>query len=238
MSKANAVRGVLYVAVLMSLIGCKTNPTPPNVSLPMDKATQTAMTPDQAIARLTEGNVRFVSGKPLDRDYPAEVILTAKGQYPFAAIVACVDSRSGAEIVFDQGIGDLFVPRVAGNYCPVDLLGSTEFATKVSGAKLVVVLGHSECGAIKGAVDKVELGNLTTVINALQPSVADVKDARGERNSKNAGFVQMVAEANVRRTITDMRVKSPILADLETSGQIKIVGAMLDISTGKVTFLQ
>ena len=179
----------------------------------------------------------FVAGESLHRDYPAEVKATAGGQYPFAVVISCLDSRSGPELVFDQGIGDLFVARVAGNYCPVDLLGSTEFGTKVAGAKLVVVLGHTECGAIKGACDNVELGNLTTVIHALQPAVADVQES-GDRSSKNKKFVRAVTEANVRRTVASVRSNSPILRDLEQSGQIKIVGAMLDISTGEVTFLK
>jgi carbonic anhydrase len=203
----------------------------------MDKAAQSQMTPDQAIARLTEGNHRFVAGQSLHRDYPAEVKATAGGQYPFAVIISCLDSRSGPELVFDQGIGDLFVGRVAGNYCPVDLLGSTEFGTKVAGAKLVVVLGHTECGAIKGACDNVELGNLTTVIHALQPAVTEVQES-GDRSSKNKKFVRAVTEANVRRTVASIRSNSPILRELEQSGQIKIVGAMLDISSGEVMFLK
>ncbi len=128
--------------------------------------------------------------------------------------------------------------RVAGNYCPVDLLGSIEYATKVAGAKLVVVLGHTECGAIKGAIDDVQLGNLTTVIAALKPAVADVPDAGGARTSKNKQFVRAVAEANVRRTVAAIRTESPILRELEDSGRIRIVGAMLDVHTGEVTFLQ
>jgi len=165
-------------------------------------------------------------------------LLIAQGQYPFAVVLSCLDSRQPVEILFDQGIGDLFVARVAGNYCPVDLLGSTEFATKVAGAKLVVVLGHTECGAIKGACDNVQLGNLTTVMHALQPAVDEAPDPGGERTSKNKKFVLAVTETNVRRTVAGIRVNSPILRDLEQSGQIKIVGAMYDIATGEVTFIQ
>jgi len=138
--------------------------------------------------------------------------------------------------VFDQGIGDLFVVRVAGNYATADILGSLEYATKVAGAKLVVVMGHTECGAIKGACDDVKLGNLTTVIQALQPAVEDVKDFQGDRTSKNKQFVLLVTEANVRRTVAKIRADSPILRDLEQSDQIKIIGAIDDISTGEVTF--
>jgi carbonic anhydrase len=202
----------------------------------IDKAEQSTITPDAALARLEEGNRRFVSGESLRRDYPAQVKATASGQYPMAVVLSCIDSRSGPEIVFDQGIGDLFVARVAGNYVQADILGSMEFATKVAGAKLIVVMGHTECGAIKGACDNVELGNLTTVIQALRPAVDDVKDIQDDRTSKNKKFVQLVAEANVRRTVAKIREDSPILRELEQSGQIKIVGAMNDLSTGLVTF--
>jgi carbonic anhydrase len=209
-------------------------------STTIDQPAQTKITPDQAIARLSEGNHRFVSDTSLHRDYAAQVKATSTGQYPFAVVIACLDSRSAPEIIFDQGIGDMFVGRVAGNYCPVDLLGSAEFGTKVAGAKLVVVLGHTECGAIKGACDNVELGNLTTVIHALQPAVADLHegDVAGERTSKNSKFVKAVTEANVRRTVAGIRTQSPILREMEQSGQIKIVGAMYDIATGEVTWLR
>jgi carbonic anhydrase len=226
------------MTMLIGLVGCTSNHAPAVESTTFDKSAQSAITPDQAIARLVQGNRRFVTGASLHRDYPAQVRATSSGQYPFAVILACIDSRSGPELVFDQGIGDLFVARVAGNYCPVDLLGSMEFATKVAGAKLVVVLGHSECGAIKGAIDNVELGHLTTVINALKPAVASVPDAGGERSSKNKKFVMAVTVANVRRTVAAIRANSSILRELEQSGQIKIVGAMLDVHSGVVTFIE
>jgi len=202
----------------------------------IDKATQSTMTPDAAFERLAEGNRRFVSGNSLRRDYPAQVKATATGQYPFAVVLSCMDSRTSPEIVFDQGLGDLFVVRVAGNYATADIIGSIEYATRVSGAKVVVVMGHTECGAIKGACDKIQLGNLTTVINALQPAVDDVKDVQGDRTSKNKKFVQLVTEANVRRTVAKLRSDSPILREMEQAGDIKIVGAINDISTGTVTF--
>jgi carbonic anhydrase len=223
------------------LAGCAQNGAagqPEVVSSTIDSTQQAAITPDAALARLQEGNQRFVSGASLRRDYPAQVKATATGQYPFAVVLSCIDSRSTPEIVFDQGIGDLFVARVAGNYATADIIGSMEFATKVAGAKLVVVLGHTECGAIKGACDNVQLGNLTTVIQALQPAVSDVTDVQGDRNSKNKKFVLLVTEANVRRTVAKLRSDSPILHDMENSGQIKIVGAIQDISTGQVTFYQ
>jgi carbonic anhydrase len=227
----------LSLLMMAGLIGCAGGATPPViVSSTIDKAEQSAITPDEALARLKDGNQRFVTADSLRRDYPAQVKATSSGQYPFAAVLSCMDSRSSPEIVFDQGIGDLFVVRIAGNYAQPDIMGSLEYATKVAGAKLVVVMGHTECGAIKGACDGVQMGNLTTIIQALQPAVDDVKDFQGDRTSKNKAFVLLVTEANVRRTVAKLREDSPILRELEQSGQIKIVGAIHDISTGQVTF--
>jgi carbonic anhydrase len=224
--------------ISLGLVGCADNGSQAlaPVSATMGAAEQTTMTPDEALSRLSDGNRRFAQGESLRRDLPEQVKATATGQHPFAVVLSCMDSRSGPEIVFDQGIGDLFVLRVAGNYATADMLGSMEYATKVSGSKLVVVLGHTECGAIKGACDNVQLGNLTTVIEALQPAVEDVKDVSGDRSSKNKKFVQAVTEANVRRTVAHIRKDSSILHDMEQTGQIKIVGALYDISTGQVTF--
>jgi carbonic anhydrase len=227
---------VLAVATTAVFSGCATPSTPPAVISTIDKAQQAAITPDDALARLVDGNHRFVSGATLRRDYVTQMKATAGGQYPFAVVLSCIDSRSAPEIVFDQGIGDVFVARIAGNYANSDIMGSMEFATKLAGAKLVVVMGHTECGAVKGACDDVVLGNLTTVIQAIRPALDQVKDVPGERNSKNKQFVQAVAVANVRRTVAGIRAGSPILRDLEKAGQIKIVGAMHDIATGQVTF--
>jgi carbonic anhydrase len=227
--------------LLLPLPGCDMIPAPstgPSASATFDKLQQDAITPDAALKLLMEGNHRFVSGSSLHRDYPAQVKATSGGQYPFAVVLSCLDSRSAPEIVFDRGIGDLFVARVAGNYATADIVGSMEFATKVSGAKLILVLGHTECGAIKGACDNVELGNLTTVMRAIQPAVNEVTSVPGERSSKNKQFVMAVAQANVRRTVANIRATSPILSDLEKAGQLKIVGAMQDISTGEVTLIQ
>lgn len=195
------------------------------------------MTPGEAQARLVEGNRRFTGGKGVRRDYGEQVKATAKGQYPFAAVLACIDSRCPPEIVFDQGIGDLFAPRVAGNYAPVDIIGSLEFATKVAGAKLVVVMGHTECGAIKGAIDDVRLGSLTVVMEAIRPAVEQVTDISSDRTSKNKEFLREVTEANVRRTVARIRLASPLMREMEQSGQIRIVGAMYDVATGGVEFL-
>jgi carbonic anhydrase len=229
---------MLGLVIPVALMGCAPNPAAPApaVSSTIDKTEQSSITPDAALARLQDGNQRFVSGNSLRRDYPTQVKATSTGQYPFAVVLSCMDSRSSPEIVFDQGIGDLFVVRVAGNYATADIMGGIEYATKVAGAKLVVVMGHTECGAIKGACDDVQLGNLTTVIQALQPAVNDVKDVETDRTSKNKKFVLLVTEANVRRTVAKLRTDSPILHDMEQSGQIKIIGALNNISTGQVTF--
>lgn len=207
------------------------------VTATMTQAQQQAMSPAQAIARLQEGNNRFVTGKSLHVDYVAQNATTASGQFPFAVVLACIDSRCAPEIVFDQGLGDVFVPRIAGNYANTDILGSMEFATKVAGARAIVVVGHTRCGAVMGACDNVELGNLTTVIQAIRPAVNQVNNVPGERNSGNTAFVKAVTEENVRLTVAKIRNDSPILRDLESNGQIKIVGAMHDLATGKVTFL-
>lgn len=229
----------LMLVVALAFGGCAqhagSNAAPAD-STTIDQAAQQAMMPDAALSRLQQGNQRFVSGNSLRRDYPTQVKATAGGQYPFAAVLACMDSRTSPEIVFDQGIGDLFVVRIAGNYAQSDIIGSLEYATKVAGAKLIVVMGHTECGAIKGACDNVQMGNLTTVIQALRPAVEDVKDVQGERSSKNKKFVLLVTEANVRRTVAKLRSDSAILREMEQSGQIKIVGAINDVSSGQVTF--
>ena len=197
------------------------------------KEVQAAISPDAAIKLLKEGNTRFTSGKMVKRDLKKQVATTGKGQYPFASIVSCIDSRSSPELVFDQGIGDMFVSRVAGNIVNEDILGSLEFASKAAGAKVIVVLGHTSCGAIKGACDDVKLGNLTGLLAKMKPAVASVKET-GDRSSKNTAFVEKVAEANVQDTVKAIMAKSPVLKEMAGKGEIKIVGAMLDVTTGKV----
>lgn len=197
------------------------------------KELQAAITPDAAIKMLKDGNTRFTSGAMIKRDLKKQVKETGKGQYPFASIVSCIDSRSGPELVFDQGIGDMFVARVAGNIVNEDILGSLEFASKAAGSKVIVVLGHTSCGAIKGACDDVKLGNLTGLLAKMKPAVASVKET-GDRSSKNYAFVEKVAEANVQDTVAAIKAKSPVLKEMADKGEIKIVGAMLDVTTGKV----
>jgi carbonic anhydrase len=202
----------------------------------LDASTQRALTPDAVLERLREGNARFVKGEGLRRDYRAQVSSTASGQYPAAVILSCIDSRVPAEIVFDQGIGDVFSARVAGNVVDDHTLGSMEFATKVAGAKLVVVMGHTSCGAVKGACDDVQLGHISALVSTIRPSVEAVTP-RGETCSEDELRVDEVASHNVGRTMNDIRDRSPILSQLENDGTVRIVGAMYDVNTGVVTFL-
>ncbi|QBC45672.1 carbonic anhydrase [Iodobacter fluviatilis] len=215
--------------------GGTVKPEPYAVGKTMSKAIQASITPDSAIEILKAGNQRFVGGKWIKRNYKKQVMQTALGQYPFASIVACIDSRSGSEVVFDQGIGDLFTARVAGNIINPDILGSLEYAAKVAGSKIIVVMGHSQCGAIKGACDGVHMGNLTALLEKIKPAV-DATKTEGERSSKNHEFVQDVAHENVEQSIKKIREMSPILKEMEEKGEIKIVGAMYDVSTGKVSW--
>lgn len=227
--------GMLLAA--LALAGCAGAPpraTDPDAA-PMTRAAQSALTPDQALARLKNGNLRFVQGRILARDLPAQVRATGGGQYPFATVLSCIDSRAAPELVFDQGVGDVFSARVAGNFVNEDMLGSMEFASRFAGSRLVVVLGHTACGAIKGACDDVALGNLTALVAKLRPTVASVSYA-GDRSSKNGQFVEMVAEANVRRTVQEILQRSPVLREMVARGEVKVVGAMLDVTTGAVSW--
>ena len=204
----------------------------------MTKQAQEATTPAQALQKLKDGNARFVGGKTLNYDYLGQVQETAAGQYPYASVVSCLDSRTSTELIFDQGIGDVFNARVAGNIVNRDILGSLEFASKAAGSKLIAVVGHTKCGAVKGACDHVKLGNLTGLLEKIEPAVAATPSPGGaDRSSKNAVFVDKVAMQNVRQAMAGIRSQSPILSQMEKAGQIRIVGAMHDIETGKVTFL-
>jgi carbonic anhydrase len=200
------------------------------------KESQTAMTPQQALAKLREGNARFAAGQSLIRNYPAEVKATTSGQYPFAVVLSCLDSRQPIEIVLDQGVGDIFSARVAGNVLDDDILGSLEFACKVSGAKLIAVIGHSNCGAIKGAVDDVQLGNLTGLLTKIKPAIDAVPADVQPRTSKNYTFVDQVSEENVKLVMKEIRERSPILREMLDKGEIELVGGMYDLATGKVEF--
>ena len=202
----------------------------------LTREAQAAITPARALEMLQQGNERFVSGKTLPRDFLAQVRQTSTVQYPFAAIVSCLDSRIPPAIVFDQGIGDLFVGRMAGNFVNDDMLGSLEFATKLSGAKLVVILGHTECGAIKGACDAAQLGLLTATLANINPAIEAVQGDYTPRNSANAGFVQAAAEMNVQLTMKKLLDRSVVLREMVDKGELGLVGAMYDVTTGKVKF--
>ena len=199
---------------------------------------QARITPDQAVQLLRDGNKRFVENTKINRNLMEQVNQTSDGQYPFATILSCIDSRVSAELIFDQGIGDIFSIRIAGNIVNKDILGSMEFASKVAGTKAIVVLGHTNCGAVKGACDGVELGNLTHLLDKITPAMDLIDDPKEKslRNSKNIDFVDAVANANVDRTVEMIRKNSPILAEMEQAGAIKIVSGMYDIQTGVVTF--
>lgn len=200
------------------------------------KDTQASLTPEKALEILREGNDRFVNNLKANRNLLQQVNETAEGQYPFATILSCIDSRTSAELIFDQGLGDIFSIRIAGNVLNEDILGSMEFATKVVGTKVIVVLGHTKCGAIVGACNHVELGNLTTLLKKIQPAIDSEKETTGDRTGSNPGFVKNVTELNVTLTIDRIRKESPIIAELEKEGKIKIAGGLYDVETGKVVF--
>jgi carbonic anhydrase len=200
------------------------------------KESQAALSPEQALAELRAGNARFAAGQTQVRDLPAKVRATASGQYPFAVILSCLDSRQPTELVFDQSIGDVFSARVAGNVLSEDILGCLEFGCKVSGAKLIAVIGHSNCGAIKGAVDDVQMAHLTGLLARIKPAMAQVPDNGQPRSSANDDFVQKVAEANVRLVLKQIRDQSSILREMLEQHQIELVGGMYDLATGEVHF--
>ena len=198
---------------------------------------QKLLTPDQAIEMLKDGNQRFVNNQQTEKDLKKQVELGANGQYPFAVILGCIDSRVPAEIVFDQGIGDVFNVRIAGNTINNDILGSIEYGCKVAGSKLVLVLGHTSCGAVKGAVQQVELGHITELLSKVKPAINSLTDAKPESDDQLGPYVNKVAEINVHNSIDDIRERSSILKELEDDGSIKIIGAMYDVKNGSVKFL-
>ncbi len=247
---------VLFIALAMVIFSCNQHPeqkkvetsdttsttTTKPIQVPLKEkvltaAEQQALTPDMVLQSLKDGNKRYMNNDLTERDHSALVRDAAAGQYPKAVILSCLDSRVNVEDVFDKGIGDLFVGRIAGNFVNEDMLGSMEFGCKVSGAKLILVLGHESCGAIKAAIDNVKLGNITAMLTKIKPAVVKSQDFKGEKTSKNADFVEYVAKNNVKNTIETIRLKSPILKEMEDKGEIKIVGAYYNLKTGEVVFL-
>lgn len=202
----------------------------------LTKEMQKSLTPQKAIELLQEGNKRFVNNLKMNRNLLQQVNETSSGQYPLAVVLSCIDSRTSAELIFDQGLGDIFSVRIAGNIVNEDILGSMEFACKVAGAKAVVVLGHSKCGAVKGACDHVEMGNLTNLLSKLQPAVHAEKTITTDRSSANDDFVEKVASLNVKIAMHQIHEKSTILNDMIAHGEIALIGGMYDVETGLVDF--
>lgn len=202
----------------------------------LTKEMQTAITPAMALELLKEGNKRFVNNLKVNRNLLQQANETSDGQHPFAVILSCIDSRTSAELIFDQGLGDIFSVRIAGNIINEDILGSMEFGCKVAGSKIIVVLGHTKCGAVKGACDHVEMGHLTALLTKIRPAVDDETTTKENRNSNNAVFVENVATINVKRTVKSIMERSPILKEMIESGQVGIVGGTHNITTGEVAF--
>jgi carbonic anhydrase len=204
------------------------------------KETQATMTPEKSLQYLKEGNQRFQNNLKANRNLLEQVNDTSEGQFPFATILSCIDSRVSAELVFDQGLGDIFSVRVAGNIVNEDILGSMEFACKLAGTELIVVLGHTSCGAVKGACDHAEMGNLTKLVQKITPAVNAVVEPKDEslRTSKNLDFVDEVSHINVELMIDRIHTESPILTEMEKAGEIKIIGAMYNVNTGEVKFYE
>lgn len=202
------------------------------------KETQETTTPKEALQYLREGNYRFLSNLKANRNLLQQVNETRDGQFPFATILSCIDSRTSAELVFDQGLGDIFSIRIAGNIVNSDILGSMEFACKVAGSKLIVVLGHSKCGAIKGACDHIQMGNLSTLLNKIQPAVYLERQTVKNRTSSNADFVANVTEIQVKRSVETIVEQSTVLREMIERKEIALIGAIYDVETGVVDFLE
>lgn len=202
----------------------------------LTKELQDSITPDQALELLKDGNKRFVNNLKANRNLLQQANETSEGQHPFAIILSCIDSRTSAEIIFDQGLGDIFSVRIAGNIMNEDILGSMEFACKIAGSKIITVLGHSNCGAIKGACDHVEMGNLTTLLSKIRPAIDDEKTVTENRHSNNDEFVEKVTLINVKRTMRSIVQRSPILKEMLEKQEILLVGGVHNIATGEVEF--
>ena len=226
---------VLALAAGLIATGCAApQPAPP----PLAKVQQSAITPPQALASLEAGNARFVAGQLHHRDWPQQRAQTANGQYPFAVVLSCIDSRVSSEIIFDQGFGDIFNARVAGNILDDEILGSLEFACKIAGAKLIAVVGHSHCGAVKGACSGAQLGHLTGLLEKIQPCVAEAKAKMPGVAATDGKFIEEVAELNVHHVLQQIHEQSPVLRELIDSGKVGLVGGLYDLDSGRVEFFK
>lgn len=236
----NIIWLILAVLVINSCSENKQEAAKPDEQAKLDKVMtqeeQKSLTPEKVLTLLKEGNDRFVKGELTVKDVPKQIIEASKGQYPKAVILSCLDSRVPIEKVFDRSIGDVFVARVAGNIVNEDILASMEYGCKVSGAKVILVLGHTDCGAVKSAIDNVQMGNITELLAKIRPSIDSLGAYSGEKTSKNKEFLEKVSNENVRTAIDNIRLNSPILKEMEDKGEIKIVGAVYDIDNGKVKF--
>ena len=234
------IKSLILLGLLATvLFSCQSNEHTESKKLVGDVVTaevQQSLTPDDVLKDLMDGNDRFVSGKLIERDLSQQVKNSEAGQYPKAAVLSCLDSRVPVEYILDQGIGDIFVGRIAGNIVDVDMIGSMEFACKVAGSKLVMILGHENCGAVKGSIDDVKLGNLTETLAEIKPAIEMSKDFQGEKSSKNAEYVDYVCKNNVLNTINKIRSQSSTLKEMEDNGEIKIVGGVYDLTDGRITF--
>lgn len=199
---------------------------------------QEAITPSMALQLLQDGNKRFMNNLKANRNLLQQANETSDGQHPFAIILSCIDSRTSAELIFDQGLGDIFSTRIAGNVINEDILGSLEFACKVAGSKIIIVLGHTKCGAVKGACDHIEMGNLTALLSKIRPAVEEETQTIENRSSDNSAFVENVAVINVRRSVKSILERSTILKDMIQYGKIGIAGGVHDLASGEVTFLE
>lgn len=239
----NSIKFLVFALIAILVISCdqQVKQEVKSVGLVEDvltKEERDALTPDMVIQSFKEGNDRFMRNDLTARNHSEQVRKSTLAQYPRAVILSCLDSRVPVEDVFDMGIGDIFVGRVAGNFVNEDLLGSMEFGCKVAGAKLILVMGHEHCGALKAAIDDVELGNITAMLSKIKPAVELVSDFEGEKTSKNEAFVHAVCESNVKNTINQIRINSPILKEMEDNGEIKIVGAVYDLDDAQVVVLE
>ncbi len=229
-------RDILGGAALAGMVVVGANVSGRAEAKSLGKTQRDAMTPDMVIAAMLDGNARFLAGTRRNRDFLAEMRSTASGQYPAAVVLSCIDSRAAVEVICDLGIGDTFNARVAGNAVNDDILGSMEYSCAVAGAKLVVVMGHTACGAIKGAIDNVTLGNLTLLLARFKSAMAATPEV-GDRTTANHGFVDAVSRTNVQQTVVLIRSRSPVLAALEDEGKIKIIGAMYEVESGRITLV-